>query len=229
VSRTANALRYPRRYADAARIMRDARAVAGEATFEEAYAFAREVGITQQEDEIRWLFDIVRAERPRYVLEIGLDEGGTLFLWTRTAAFDAQLVSVDTRPAGPLRMRAPFPLARRAFAHGRQRVDLVMAADSHDQETLARVEKLFAGKRIDFLFIDGDHSREGVWQDFSAYSPLVRPGGLVAFHDVSQTPGPSTEGVAAFWREFTAEHETDERVAGLEPGLGIGIYRVPTG
>jgi hypothetical protein len=34
--------------------------------------------------------------------------------------------------------------------------------------------------------------------------------------------------VARFWQEFTAQHETDERVLGDEPGFGIGIYRVPS-
>jgi len=227
VSRAAHALHYPRRYAEAARISRRARSIPGESDFDAAYEFAGKLGITQQVDEIRWLYDLVRSERPRNVLEIGLDEGGTLFLWTRVAAPDAHVVSVDTRPVGPLGMRAPFPLARRAFAHDRQRVDLVMPADSHDPATLARVEALFAGALIDFLFIDGDHSCEGVWQDFRMYSPLVRPGGLVAFHDVSQTPDRSTTGVAAFWREFTAQHETDERVVGTQPGFGIGTYRVP--
>jgi predicted O-methyltransferase YrrM len=227
VSRAANALQYPRRYAEAARITRGARAVAGDSAFDAAYGFACEIGITQQVQEIRWLYELLRVERPRRVLEIGLDEGGTLFLWTRVSASDAHVVSVDTRPIGPLGMRAPFPLARRAFAHDRQRVDLIMPADSHDPATRARVEALFAGAPVDFLFIDGDHSREGVWQDFRMYSPLVRPGGLVAFHDVSQTPDPSTIGVAAFWREFTAAHETEERVVGTQPGFGIGLYRVP--
>ncbi len=227
MSRAANAFHYPRRYAEAARDRRRARGVAGNSDFDAAYEFASEIGITQQAEEIRWLYDLVCSERPGRVLEIGLDEGGTLFLWTRVAAPDAHVVSVDTRPVGPLGMRAPFPLARRAFAHSRQRIDLVMPADSHDPTTLTRVEALFAGAPIDFLFIDGDHTREGVWQDFLMYSPLVRPGGLVAFHDVSQAPDRSTIGVASFWREFTAEHETEECVVGTQPGFGIGIYRVP--
>lgn len=34
-----------------------------------------------------------------------------------------------------------------------------------------------------FLFIDGDHSRSGVERDISNYLPLVKPGGIVVFHD----------------------------------------------
>lgn len=37
--------------------------------------------------------------------------------------------------------------------------------------------------RIDLLFIDGDHSYEGVRADWEAYAGLLRPGSVVAFHD----------------------------------------------
>jgi predicted O-methyltransferase YrrM len=218
---------YPARYLHAFAEIGRVRALPRDADFDEAIALARQIGITQQDAEIQWLFELVRLERPRCVLEIGLDEGGTLLLWTRAAAPDARLVSIDTRPPGPLGLHSPYPLVRRRFAHSSQRVDLLLATDSHDPTTLARVRTIFAGSPVDFLFIDGDHSRDGVWQDFRTYSPLVRPGGLVAFHDVSQTPAPSTQGVAEFWSEFSTEHETEERVVGLEPGFGIGVYRVP--
>lgn len=36
---------------------------------------------------------------------------------------------------------------------------------------------------IDLLFIDGDHSYEGVKQDWELFSPFVKPFGLVLFRD----------------------------------------------
>lgn len=36
---------------------------------------------------------------------------------------------------------------------------------------------------IDFLFIDGDHSEKGTFEDWEFYSPLVKTGGLIALHD----------------------------------------------
>jgi hypothetical protein len=38
-------------------------------------------------------------------------------------------------------------------------------------------------KEVDFLFIDGDHSIEGCRFDFEKFSPAVKPGGFLAFHD----------------------------------------------
>jgi predicted O-methyltransferase YrrM len=41
---------------------------------------------------------------------------------------------------------------------------------------------------VDFVFIDGDHSEHGLLADWSAWSPLVEPGGIVALHDSRSTP-----------------------------------------
>ncbi len=195
--------------------------------FGEAYNVARQVGITQKPREIEWLFGRVFEAQPRIVLEIGLALGGTLFLWSRAAAPDAHLVAVDDSLPGALGVWSPFPLVRRSFARDEQRVSLLMGRDSHEAETYDRVRRVVGGASIDFLFIDGDHTYEGVSEDFRTYSRLVRPGGLVAFHDVSQDPTSDTEGTARFWSEFVREHETRECVAGGAPGYGIGLYEVP--
>jgi cephalosporin hydroxylase len=216
------------RYAVAFRQLARVRAVARYLTFEKAYAFAEaEFGIVQKPEEIRWLFDLVRAERPRAVLEIGLDSGGTFFLWSRAAAPDAHLLAINTKPVGRLGMWSSFSLVRRGFAVGSQRVTLLMDSNSHSETTQQRIAALLDGRAVDFLFIDGDHSCEGVWQDFQMYSPFVAPGGLSAFHHISQNPAERTKGVAQFWRKFTVDHETDERVVNDEPGFGIGVYRMP--
>ena len=62
---------------------------------------ARRVGLVQQTAEIRELFRRVRDVRPRRVLEIGTAYGGSLYLWTRASAPDAQVISVDVPPWEP--------------------------------------------------------------------------------------------------------------------------------
>jgi predicted O-methyltransferase YrrM len=219
---------YTCRYAEALRQLRRVRRISQSATFNELYAFAEEqFGIAQKREEMKWLFELVREAPPRVVLEIGLDLGGTFLLWSRAAAPDAHLLAIDTRPVGRFGNWSPFSIARKGFAVGSQRVELLMGKDSHNKTTRERVTALLAGRPVEFLFIDGDHSHEGVWQDFHMYSTLVAPGGLIAFHDISPNPVEWTQGVARFWREFTVEHETKECVASGGPGFGIGVYRVP--
>lgn len=45
--------------------------------------------------------------------------------------------------------------------------------------------------RIDFAFIDGDHSHEAVKNDIRLLAPLVGAGGIIAFHDTKYYSGVS--------------------------------------
>lgn len=54
-------------------------------------------------------------------------------------------------------------------------------------------------REIDVLFIDGDHSYEGVKADFDKWSPFVKSGGTVFFHDCDNT----SPGVVELFKEIT--------------------------
>jgi len=120
------------------------------------------------------------------LLEIGTTNGGTLFLFSHVAYKDAIIISVNLLggrfSGGYSKWRK---LLYKSFALPDQRLILLMA-DSHKDETLAKVKaKAILGEtKLDFLFIDRDHTYEGVEKDFEMYSPLVRRGGIIAFHDI---------------------------------------------
>lgn len=44
-------------------------------------------------------------------------------------------------------------------------------------------------KKLDLIFIDGDHSFNGVKHDFKKFLPFVKEKGIVVFHDYRQEPG----------------------------------------
>jgi predicted O-methyltransferase YrrM len=58
---------------------------------------------------------------------------------------------------------------------------LYIKGSSHDLETLNTLIKYI--DEIDVLFIDGDHTHEGVIMDFVIYSKLVKSGGYIIFDD----------------------------------------------
>jgi predicted O-methyltransferase YrrM len=180
--------------------------------------------------EISSLLRLLQAQPPRTVLEIGTAGGGTLFLLTRVAAPDALLVSVDLR-RGPFGGGYPAWRSRlyRSFAREGQRVELVRG-DSHAEGTRKRIRSLLQGRTIDLLFVDGDHTYEGVRRDFADYAPLVHTGGLIAFHDiVPGGPGKHGDpgGVPRFWSELKTSHpDATELVEDWEWGsCGIGVVR----
>jgi predicted O-methyltransferase YrrM len=83
-------------------------------------------------------------------------------------------------------------------------------------------------KKIDLLFIDGDHTYEGVKADFEKYLPLVKKGGLIAFHDILDTPEHRAQNcyVAKFWEEIKQQHEHKEFVSQPLNWGGIGVLKV---
>ena len=175
----------------------------------------------QLTEELALLLDDVRKLNPARVMEIGTSMGGTLFLWTRLAQADATLVSVDLRGGkfGGGYSFLRIPLYRR-FARRDQKLHL-LRADSHAKDTLLEVNRLFKNEPIDFLFIDGDHTYEGVKEDWQMYSPLVRQGGLIAFHDVAGNYQ-ETE-VKKFWDSIKSAFTYREYIADSDGRYGIGV------
>jgi len=175
-------------------------------------------------EEILGLVEIVANLKPRRVLEIGTAGGGTLFIWCRLASDDATIISVDL-PGGPF--GGGYPMWRavlyRYFRKPQQKLHLIRG-DSHDPRTLEKVEKILGGEELDFLFIDGDHTYEGVKRDFEMYSPLVRSGGIVAFHDIVPGPPENVGGVPVFWSEIKHRYRYLEIVRDWrQGGYGIGV------
>jgi cephalosporin hydroxylase len=181
----------------------------------------------QVREEVLDLLRLVKELNPRVILEIGTTRGGTLFLFTRVASPDAIIISIDL-PGGMF--GGGYPAWKislyKSFAIYDQRIYLIRA-DSHDPETLSDIKKILNGRSVDFLFIDGDHTYEGVKKDFEMYSPLVREGGIVAFHDIVPGLHEYVGGVPRFWREVKSNYVSKEIVKDWnQGGFGIGVIRI---
>jgi predicted O-methyltransferase YrrM len=180
----------------------------------------------QRKAEITKLLELLRTQPPRLIAEIGGRIGGSLALFAHVAARDARILSID------LEYKPGQKEALGAFAREAQRITCV-AADSHSPQTLAFVQDWLGGQQLDFLLIDGDHSLQGVKSDYQMYSPLVRQGGIIAFHDI--VPDARTRHgivtasdvgeVPTFWRALKGEGLiVDEFVEDWnQDGFGIGV------
>ena len=192
----------------------------------EALAFrrARRLGLVQVAAEARTLFRLVRDLAPRRLLEIGTAGGGTLCLFTRAARPDATVISVDLPPWPDDPDRERKTVARLSRLARRRQSLRLLRLDSHALATRCAVRDLLAGAALDFLFLDGDHTLSGVARDFEDYVPLVRPGGLVALHDVH----PHSQGwggeVPRFFASLEGRYRTRRLVADpRQDGFGIGL------
>lgn len=70
--------------------------------------------------------------------------------------------------------------------------------DSHKPQTMQELHRVLCGRKIDLLFIDGNHSYDNVKQDYELYGPLTEH--IVAFHDISAS---INSDVRRFWQELS--------------------------
>ena len=108
--------------------------------------------------------------------------------------------------------------------------------DSQTEETRNKVSE-FCNK-FDIIFIDADHSYNGVKRDFELYKELLSDRGVILFHDIDPShifPGEAGGGeVAKFWNDldigtktnlFTSKSSGKNKLWGKSGGFGgIGIW-----
>ena len=182
-------------------------------------------GLVQKPPEMLGFIELVMQESPKTFCEIGTFNGGTTFLLSQA------LGSVDTTIGVDLHIRNATLL--RYLKRPGQHLNLIRGS-SYAPPTVARVERLLGGRQLDMLFIDGDHEYAGVSADFFAYRPMVREGGIIAFHDIvldhmSRFGRPTTSwagGVPAFWSQLKDLLWSHEFIEDSEQdGYGIGVLR----
>lgn len=185
----------------------------------------------QKRSEIIKLLEMVKKYQPKYILEIGTLNGGTLFLFSRISSKDTLLISIDI-PKGKIGgphsrwkiysdWRIPF-LKRISLLN--QKIELIRA-NAHKTSSLYQVKKILDNKKLDFLFIDAAHTYEGVKKIFEMYSPLVKSGGVIAFHDIVFSSG-SINDVHNFWEQIKNQFDFDEFFEDSSQKTGgIGVIR----
>jgi len=190
------------------------------------YNFWWLIRLAQVQDEILELLRILDEIKPKVIIEIGTAGGGTLFLFSRVASEDATIISIDM----PGKFGVGYPKWKiplfKTFRLLSQKLHLIRA-DSHSQETLEKVKNILNSREVDFLFIDGDHTYEGVRKDFEMYGTLVKEGGKIAFHDIVIGPKEKVGEVPEFWREIKDTYISKEVVKDWDQGgYGIGVLKV---
>jgi cephalosporin hydroxylase len=172
------------------------------------------VPIYQSPGEFGMLWDFAAQLEPKVVVEIGSLYGGTLWYWLQIPTVE-EVVSVDLLTDWD-EIRDEVTSARQHWPAWSDKLR-TLEADSHDPATAETI----AGP-IDVLFVDGDHVYEGVRTDFDLWSPLVRSGGVVAFHDTVPNDGHHEPGVVRFCSELKAKHPSIEYLT--PDGAGITAF-----
>lgn len=120
------------------------------------------------------------------VLEIGSFKGKSTILLAKSAAFAGagRVAAVDplilpsvTDPSDADPATLPSLFRENLRRHGVESL-----VDFH--QTTSGVLGATWNRPLRLLWIDGDHTWSGALSDFEAFAPFLRPGGIVAIHDV---------------------------------------------
>lgn len=147
-----------------------------------------------------WIYqEILHEVRPEVVIEIGSHVGGSTLYFAHL---------LDLLGAGIV---ISIDVDRTHFAAEHPRI-VTITGDSADPKIVAEVARLAAGKRT-LAIHDGDHVKDQVLRDLSAYSGMVSVGsyfivedGVIDLFDAGDGIGTRAAGPLAAVREFLRQH-----------------------
>ncbi|UPT65460.1 MAG: class I SAM-dependent methyltransferase [Sphingobacteriales bacterium JAD_PAG50586_3] len=178
--------------------------------------------------EILEVAKLIDERKPKTILEIGTASGGTLFLSALLADPSALIVSIDLQYGmyGGGYPDWKIPLYK-SFKQHNQQIELIQG-DSHSAEIHEQLRKVLNGRKIDYLFIDGDHTYDGVKQDFEVYSQFLSDDAFVSFHDIVSDKAPVPDHfVSVYWNDIKGNYPHKEFIQDPNQNkLGLGVLFV---
>jgi predicted O-methyltransferase YrrM len=150
------------------------------------------------------LREVLTTNITRY-LEIGVHNGCSLS-YVLSSKYPVQAFGIDLFEAGPyksdmLTMGSVYTRLSKINESGHPLK--LISANSQAPETYL----LFEEKSFDLIFVDGDHSYNGVKNDFNCVIKYLSPDGIIGFDDNNDAP--QNRGVKRFLAELLAEGEFD--------------------
>jgi predicted O-methyltransferase YrrM len=155
------------------------------------------------------------ASEKKMLAEIGVYHGVTTCRLRKAMDSNGVLIAIDPYP----KQRLGFS-AQRVVAHGE--VSRIKGGTvKWMRKTGAEAAKeLIAGRseQFDFVFIDGDHSWEGLQADWEGWSKLIAPRGIIGLHDSRSSPSRQIEdtGSMLFTRDVIAHDPAFETIEAID-------------
>lgn len=183
--------------------------------------------------ELEVIASLVKATKPHAVFEIGTFDGRTTLNMAANAPNGATIFTLDL-PSSELGatvfslelnedifVKKDHPGARIAKSDGKSNIiQLLGDSGSFDFRPYYGI--------IDFMFIDGSHSYNYVKSDTLAALKMVRPGGVIIWHDYVRDGFTPFPGVPQALKEFFLTDSRFEKLTQIA-GTSIVYLKVPEG
>lgn len=188
-------------------------------------------GAVQKIRELTACVELIQERSvPERILEIGTASGGTFWLWCQLATQTGHIISLDLPLAKFNNNQRYNKGLLKSYGKPSQLLSFIKK-NSHTDKAESKLKKILEPFALDLLFIDGDHTYEGVKEDYHRYSKYVRKDGLIILHDIVDHPQVPDCQVNRFWNELKTgrqvyefiDPEPDDRGWGAWGGLGVVI------
>ena len=148
------------------------------------YNISENYGIQQVREEIYEFTKVLLQNKNGICLEIGLGYyGSTHFLWRHL--FE-KVITVESQKERVFAFRENTNKFYGKFILDDSKSKFIFGK-SHDPSSLEKLVNIIKNKKLDLLFIDGDHTYKSVLADYLLYKDFVCEGGIIAFHDTRNT------------------------------------------
>lgn len=175
-------------------------------------------------DHIQFGYDLVAAQKPELLVELGTQGGLSYFAFCQSVQendLPTLCYAVDT-----------WEGEEHTGKYDETTWELVSDVNRLNYPGFSYLLRMyfkealdhFADDSIDLLHIDGLHTYDAVAEDFATWYPKVKPGGIILFHDIKARL--KDFGVWRFWDELKDDHE---QVFEFRHGFGLGVLRKPGG
>lgn len=120
-------------------------------------------------DEAAYIFKLASSLKNANLLEIGRYEGGSIILLATAIDKNSKITSIDINPKNDTALKKVLGEAKLD-----NKVELII-----DNANNVKAEP----NKYNLIFIDGDHSYQGVKKDYEHWRIALRPKGHLIFHD----------------------------------------------
>jgi predicted O-methyltransferase YrrM len=155
-------------------------------------------------------------------IEIGVYEGINTVVISRALAKGGKAFGIDPFFKGALGICYHKVIAKLHLKRNSVK-DKVILVEKFSFDAVGDVPEA-----VDLIFIDGDHSYEGIRKDWQLYAEKLRPGGIMALHDTSVV-GSGAGGVLDSVRFYDDVIQLDDRYQWLETVDSMNVLRKKAG
>lgn len=189
---------------------------------EELIDIAYEIGMSQYREEIVEFITFLIDKDIKNFLEIGTFKGGTFYMLSQIATgMKITIDSCSNIQEDGCEYIHDYDLTKNVV---KSLDGIFVDGDSHSHLTVDKVKDILGDQKLDLLFIDGDHTYEGVKTDYILYSELVKEGGYIAFHDIKNNVLNCK--VHDLWNELKIENKIALEIISEEIcDCGIGVLQ----